>query len=191
MRDERTGLAALLVFFAAIAVIFSFSTNNGQAVSNIFANIVSYVDETPSPTVEAQFAPMLRTEGTYWLIGGLTLIMGLVTLAAILGYALIRRRVARTWSILLLLVGAINASLFLAAIQLQNAIAAVGVPATQFGSKEPSGAATRDSLVGATNALTYMALLGGVLVLIALALLAWSFMRDSRQHSLAGPAAKA
>src|SRR5450432_705036 len=125
MRDERIGLGALLVFFAAIAVLFSFSTNNGQAVSNIFANIVSYVDETPSPTVEAQFEPMLRTEGIYWLIGSLTLIMGLVTLAAILGYALIRRRVVRTWSILLLLIGAINAGLFLAAIQLQNAIAAV------------------------------------------------------------------
>src|SRR5450432_3660221 len=175
MRDERTGLAALLVFFAAIAVIFSFSTNNGQAVSNIFANIVSYVDETPSPTVEAQFAPLLRTEGTYWLIGGLTLIMGLITLVAILVFALIRRRVARTWSVLLLVVGAINASLLLAAIQLQNAIAAVGV-------------AARDSLVGATNALTYIALFGGVLALIALALLVWSFVRDSRQHSPAGPA---
>jgi hypothetical protein len=170
-RDERVGLIILVVFLLTSTVLCTLTTGGGRAIGNIFANIVSYTDEVRSPALEAQFDPIKEQIGAYWLPALVILLGGLVTLIVIVGYMLVRRRIPRSWCVLLLLIGILAIALGFSAPSIQASIQAVLVPPGRFASS------TRDGLLIATNMLTGAAQPGALYLASGLALLVWSLLR--------------
>src|SRR5262249_10898788 len=104
-RDERIGLTLLIVFLLFSGLLCIVTTNGGQAVGNIFANIASYPDPQ-NPATEAQFETIKQGfSNSYWVIGTVAALTAFLSLIAIAVYILIRRRVPRTWSLFLVLTG--------------------------------------------------------------------------------------
>jgi hypothetical protein len=169
-QDEQTGLLLLVLVLVLSTVFCAVTTNSGQAVGNIFANIISNLDDPNTPAVEAQYEPIKREFGSYWLIGPVAVSMALLTLIAIIVYMVARQRIPRSWCLFLLLAGAVASVLILVAQNIQTAIAAVPV------SPNPFANSTHDSLVIEANTLAQMGELGGVLAVVGLILLVWSLL---------------
>jgi hypothetical protein len=107
-RDEQIGLILLVIVLLLGGIVCSFGTGGGQAIGNIFANIVSYMDAPPTPTIEAQFESIKQEFSSYyWLIGFVATGTALLTLIAIIVYMIARQRIPRSWCLFLLLTGAV------------------------------------------------------------------------------------
>lgn len=169
---ERQGLILLALILLTSTLLCAFFTGGGRAFGNIFYNIVSYIDERPLPTseTEAQYESFRQQLGVYWVIAGVTVCVGLLTLAAVGVYVALKRQTPRSWCLLLAFIGGVAIGVALLAGQLQTAVLANPEYCVYCN-------ATRDGLAMGAQVLTPLAFLGGGLLVVGLGMFAWSTLR--------------
>lgn len=179
-RNERNGLLLLIGFLILSVALCAWLTSGGQAIGNIFENLIVYEEDPHTPVIESQLALIKQTLDGYWLISTATLVTGVVTLMVTLGYVITQRRVPRSWSLLLILVGAAPFLVAVLSLPIQETLR--NIP-TQSG---PFASGGRDSFLYAINLLLMMGAVGGILIIIGLAILLGAFWwnKSSAQRSI-------
>jgi len=172
---ERTGLIILVIVGVVLTVGIVLSSNYGRSITNIYYHLVRYVDDPRPETYESKVEPILFALDTpWWIVSASTILEG-VAAAAIVIYAVRRRRTPRGWCLFAGMIGVASVSLLLFSPAIRREIYAL------FGT-DPWFNGPRESLLIATYGLEWLAILGATLGGLALLLMTWSLARRGNKR---------